>query len=81
MPKNPLELPNNIIILHVLLDEVRGLVVHNDFLICIIIDGALKLDVVICLVATFFVLINTFYNAGMESLSIFAFIHKECMVN
>ena len=81
MSNNPLELPNNIIILHILLDEVHELIVCKDFLICIVIDRALELDVVVCHVVTFFMLIDTFYNAGVEKLSIFMFIHKECMAN
>ena len=82
MPNNPLKLPNNIIVLHVFLDEVHEFIVHNDFLICIIIDGASELDVIICLMVTFFILIDTPFNdVGTEVLSIFTFIHEECMAN
>ena len=72
MSNNPPKLPNNIIILHVLLDEVYKLVVCNDLLIHIVIDGALELDVVTC---------PSCNNEGTKMLSICMFIHNEYMAN
>ena len=76
IPDNPTNLDNT-----TLLDEIHELIVGNDLLICIFIDGALELDVVICLVVTFFMLIDTFNDAGVEMLSIFMLIHQEHLAN
>jgi hypothetical protein len=47
VPDNVFEPPDNVIIFLILLDEVHEFIVHDDFLLLVIIDGDPKLMMVI----------------------------------
>ena len=77
MSNNPSKLPNNVIVHHVLLDEIHELIVCNNLLIHIAIDRASEVDVVVHLVVAFFMLIDTYNNVSAKMLSILMFIHQD----
>ena len=56
MSDDPMKLPNNVIILCILLDKVHELIISDNLLIFIFIDGASKLNVFLIGVATLFML-------------------------
>ena len=77
MSNDLMKLPNNVVILHVLLDKVHELIISDDLLIFIFIDRGPKFNVFLIGVATLFMLIDVFNNTGAETLAIFSFIHEK----
>ena len=60
------KLPNNVIILHILLDKVHELIISDNLLILIFIDRASKFNVFLIGVVTYIMLIDVFNNTGSQ---------------
>jgi hypothetical protein len=61
----------------ILLDKVHQFVVCDDLLVLVLIDGNLKLDMVIGMADVGLMVGNVFNNVGAEPLTVFLSVHEE----